>query len=187
MVALAVCFSLGCAKAAQTTAAAAKGRRAAEYYPLAVGNRWTYEASFLGGKEERSVEITALDLGYYQDTQGGKLRVDPFGVRDDKRYLLREPVEVGTAWTNVVSVSSIERYRIVQVGHPCEAPAGRYQDCVTVESTNRADAARALVNELTFAPGVGIVRVQVTLVDGKKQLPQSTLRLKQVELKVPGQ
>lgn len=177
---------LGCAKNTGTAATAAstgERRTAGDYYPLAVGNSWTYDAKFLGGDEERTVAIVRKDGVFFRDSMGGQLRLDPFGVRDEKRYLLREPIEVGTSWTNVVSVSSIERYRIVKVGHPCEAPAGKFEGCVTVESTNKADPRRSLVNAMTFAPGVGIVRIQVTLVDGKKQIPQATMALKKFELK----
>lgn len=173
---------IGCAKGAASTAPKQQ-RRAADYYPLAVGNSWTYDSTFLGGRDERTVEIVKEEDGFFRDSMGGELRLDPFGVRDQKRYLLREPVEAGTSWTNVVSVSSIERYKIVEAGHACEAPAGKFENCVTVESTNKADPKRSLVNAITFAPGVGIVRIEVTLVEGKKQIPQATMALKKFELK----
>ena len=177
--------ALGCTKGGATaTGQAGAKHSAAEYYPLAIGNRWTYEVALLGSKEERTVEILKRsEGGFVVDNQGQELMADAFGVRDQKRYLLQEPIQVGTSWTNVVSVSSIERYKIVEAGKRCEVPAGKFEDCVTVESTNKADAKRTLVNEMTFAPGVGIVAIKVTLVEGNKQLPQAALALKSFELK----
>ncbi len=70
------------------------------------------------------VKILKEEDGFFQDSQGGQLMVDSFGIRDQKRYLLRGPVESGRTWTNVVSVSSTEHYQILQAGFPCQAPAG---------------------------------------------------------------
>jgi hypothetical protein len=150
-----------------------------DYYPLAVGNRWTYHTNFLGDRRERSVEIVAYRDGYYIDNEGAQLTVDGLGVRDQKRYLLRDPIQLGGAWTNVVSASSIEHYRIAELGAPCRVPAGTFQDCIRVESRNRMDEQRTLVNELTFAPSVGIVRIELTLESSGKKVPQSTFELKE--------
>jgi hypothetical protein len=155
---------------------------AEDYYPLAVGNHWTYEVNFLGDRRERRVEIIAHRDGYYIDNEGAQLTVDGLGVRDQKRYLLRDPIEVGGAWMNVVSPSSIEHYKITQCGAPCRVPAGAFENCVRVESRNRMDEQRTLVNELTFAPSVGIVRIELTLESGGKRVPQSTFELKEFAL-----
>jgi hypothetical protein len=152
---------------------------AADYYPLAVGNRWTYRTNFLGEKSERRVEIVGHRNGFYVDSQGQELTVDALGVRDQKRYLLREPLEVGRTWTNVVSVSSVEHYQVKDIGAPCEAPAGVFQDCVRIESRNPVNETRALVNEITFAPRVGIVRIEITLEAGGKRIPQHQYSLKE--------
>ncbi len=45
------------------------------------------------------------------------------------------------------------------------------------ESRNRIDGSKTLVNEITLAPGVGIVRMATTLEDQGKRLPQSQLTL----------
>src|SRR5262249_30213838 len=84
---------------------------AEDYYPLAVGNHWTYSVNFLGDRRERRVEIIGHRDGYYLDNEGGQLTVDGLGVRDQKRYLLREPIRSGASWTNVVSASSVEHYQ----------------------------------------------------------------------------
>ncbi len=155
---------------------------AGAYYPLAVGNQWAYDANFLGQKVEMVVELVGQSDGYFVDNRGNKLAVDAFGVRDDKRYLLREPVEPGRTWTNVVSVQSVEHYRILDAGASCEVPAGRFERCVRVESRNRVDARTTLVNEMTFALGVGLVRIATDVTQGDKRIPQTRMVLKSFQL-----
>jgi hypothetical protein len=155
-----------------------KKPRAADYYPLAIGNSWTYEVNMLGEQRTMQVKIDAVANGFFRDSTGAELVADAFGVRDQKRYLLREPLEVGTSWTNVVSVSSVERYQITSVGLPCESPAGKFENCVVVESRNRASDSKTLVNDMTFAPGVGMVRVAMVLENSGQLVPQTTLVLK---------
>ncbi len=181
---IALCLTLlaaGCATPASPNRA--RPASAEDYYPLAVGNHWTYVVNFLGDRRERRVEIIAHRDGYYLDNEGGQLTVDGLGVRDQKRYLLREPMQVGASWTNVVSASSVEHYRISEFGHPCQVPAGTFENCVRVESRNRMDEQRTLMNELTFAPSVGIVRIELTLESGGKRVPQSTFELKEFAVK----
>ncbi len=151
---------------------------AADFYPLALGTTWTYQVKLLG--ETRTIEVSTLRKtgeGFVEDSTGAQFMVDGFGVRDQKRYLLRNPIATGTKWTNVVSVSSVESYEILSAHQPCDAPAGKWEGCVVVESRNRVEEGTTLVNEMTFAPGVGIVRLSTVLESNGKQIPQSTLAL----------
>jgi hypothetical protein len=157
----------------------------AKFYPLSVGNRWSYDQQFLGSVRQLEVAIVDETNGFFQDNSGQKLTFDSHGLRDDKRYLLRSPLVVGRTWTNVVSVSSTEYYKVLEVGGECEAPAGKFSGCVRVESRNRQDPRTTLVNEMTFAPGVGLVRVKVIAETGQKRLPQTELTLRDYSLKVP--
>jgi len=186
---------LGCAHEASTPGSppaagpATSGSRplpeSARYFPLAVGNHWTYEAMYLGERSTRRVELVAFRDGSYVDHDGRALRVDSEGVRDQVRYLLREPLRVDATWTSVVAPGSAEHYRVLSVRTPCEAPAGRFPDCVQVESRTTADPAnpnRVLVNRVTFAAGVGIVRVQTVLEEGSKSAPTAELLLTSFEV-----
>lgn len=158
----------------------------AAYYPLAVGNRWTYRVN---GRSDKTVNVEILreEGGYFQDNQGGQLAVDDFGVRDRKRYLLRGPLSEGSQWTNVVSVSSTERYRILQAGVPCHSPAGDFERCVRVEARNRVDGDTTLVNALTFAEGVGLVRIDVSAENTSgERVPQTWLELASYKLQGSG-
>jgi hypothetical protein len=178
VVACVVGLLTGCAAAPTATRAAPAGPQAKDYYPLQVGTRWTYEVRLLG--EKRSIDVSVERLtpdGFAVDSTGAQLAVDAFGVRDQKRYLLRTPIEVGTKWTNVVSVSSVEQYEILSANQPCDAPAGAWQGCVLVESRNGLEGGKVLVNEMTFAPGVGIVRLSTVLEANGQRIPQSQLAL----------
>ncbi len=157
-----------------------------EYYPLAIGNRWTYEATFLGEKSEQVIEIVKVDEeGFFADSAGNQLRFDAFGLRDPKRYLLRAPLEQGQTWNSVVSVSSMERYQVAAVGAPCPVPAGDFKGCVKVEGRNRVDQKNTMIIEWTFAPKVGLVRIDTTLESEGKRIPQTKLLLKAYSVKEP--
>lgn len=172
-----------CVSACATTSGSAtkttdKTPDASAFYPLGLGTAWSYEVKLLG--ETRQVDVKLLtrrDDGYVEDSMGAKLLADAYGVRDEKRYLLRNPLAAGNKWTNVVSVSSVESYEILAVNQPCDAPAGHWEGCVVVESRNRVKEGTTLINEVTFAPGVGIVKLSTVLEAGDRQIPQSTLSL----------
>ena len=183
---------LGCAHEAAPppapaapTAVAPALPESARYFPLAVGNRWTYEATYLGEKSTRPVEIVGFRDGSYVDKDGRTLRIDREGIRDQVRYLLHEPLNAGATWTSVIAPGSAEHYKIVSVHAPCQVPAGRFPDCIEVESRTLADPktpGRSLVNRVTFASGVGIVQVRTALEEGSKSAPTAELRLTAFEV-----
>src|SRR5262249_62212656 len=157
-------------------------------FPRAVGTRWPYRATYLGERSPRQVEIVSFSDGNYVDRDGRALRVDREGVRDQVRYLLREPLTVGATWTSVVAPGSAEHYRILSVRSPCEVPAGKFPDCIEVESRTLADPktpARLLVNPVTFAAGVAIVPVRTALDEGTKSAPTAGLLLTAFEVAAP--
>src|SRR5512138_72099 len=156
----------------------ARTRAPADFLPLAIGNEWVYRDESPAVPVEargrtRTVRILERTRdGYFKDSEGTELRADPDCVHDRGRRLLCAPFEAGKTWASVVSVSSTERYEIVAVGEKVATPAGTFDGCVRVRARNRASAAEELVNELTFAPGVGIVRVETAAVVGGKVTPQ---------------
>ena len=162
LLALSAVLVISCAKRVET-AASAPSIPAAAFCP------------------ERTVQILKEEDGFFVDNQGGALGVDATGVRDRKRYLLRDPVEPGRTWSNVVSVSSIERYKILELG-PCQVPAGRFESCVGVEGRNRVDDQTTLVNEMTLAQGVGIVKIETAAEVRGQRIPQSQMLLTRFEL-----
>jgi hypothetical protein len=155
----------------------ASTRRPGDYFPLAVGNEWVYrdESPALpperrAGRTVRILERTAD--GYYRDSERGELRADADCLHDRNRRLLCGPLAVGTTWTSVVSVSSTERYEIAAVDERVRTPAGSFDGCVRVRGHNRAGATADHVLEITYAPGVGPVRIETFAVVGGKATPQ---------------
>jgi len=144
-----------------------------DYFPLAVGNEWVWDDVSPqlpegGRRSARTVRIVSkTDDGYFRDNERTDLRADGECVRDRLRRLLCKPLTTGNAWKSVVSASSTERYEIVAVGERVEVPAGRYDGCVRVRAHNRAGPTSEHVMELTYAPGVGPIRLETwAIVDG---------------------
>jgi len=167
----AAALALGCAGA---PAHPAPERSPAAYFPLAVGNTWTYadESPALPPERRgvhRTVAITGRTAdGFFRDSDGNELRAGPDCVRDRQRSLLCGPIAQGTRWSSVVSVSSTERYEIAAIGERVETPAGRFDGCVRVRAHNRASPGTDHVLEISYAPGVGPVRIETyAVVDGK--------------------
>lgn len=181
---LAAGLLVGCVTTSPTAPPEKQGVTAARFYPLIVGTTWTYEVNLLGEKRSIDVRLLREINGAVEDSTGAQLSADAFGVRDQKRYLLRNPIEPGTRWTNVVSVSSVEHYEILAVDQPCETPAGSWKGCVIVQSQNRVEETKVLVNEMTFAPDVGLVQIATLLDNNGTRIPQSTLRL--AKYAIPG-
>jgi hypothetical protein len=174
--------TLSAALLAACSHAPAAGTRAglvpADLFPLAVGNRWTYVDRSPGlpagqpppVRTVRIVERTAD--GFFRDNERGELRADGDCVRDRVRRLVCRPVETGTSWVSVTGVSATERYEIAAVGERVETPAGTFSGCVRVRAHVRAGPGAENILELTYAPGVGPVRIETYSVVEGKMAPQ---------------
>jgi hypothetical protein len=176
---------LGCAHAdaPPTPAPAASSEPgAARYFPLAVGNRWTYRATGGGTTAVEDVQIRSVQDGQYADNRGRLLWVSQDGLRDQSRVILRSPVETGRSWNVVLGPDSVERWRIASVGKPCSTPAGNFPDCVEVESSIHPKPDVELVNHITFASGVGMVRIRTTVLRNGVETPQTELVLTAYEV-----
>lgn len=178
---LRILLPLGALAAACAGAPARPSRAPAapgDYFPLAVGNEWVYrdESPALPPERQgtrRTVRILERTAdGYFRDSDRGELRADPDCVHDRARRLLCAPLAAGKGWSSVVSVSSTERYEIAAVGEAVTTPAGRFEDCVRVRAHNRAGPGTDHVLEITYAPGVGPVRIETFAVVQGRAAPQ---------------
>ncbi len=151
--------------------------QASDYQPLAIGNRWTYRGTMGGQTVAKSITTLGIDQGFFVDDAGGRMKIDRDGLRDDKRYLLKNPIARGSKWMAVVSPSSTERYEITGTDVTVETPAGKFEHCVVVHASNRIDSTKQLENEWTYAPGVGIVKIETKLRDGSQLIPQALVEL----------
>jgi hypothetical protein len=146
----------------------------ADYFPLAVGNTWTFldRSPQQPQPSRRTVRIVSRDRnGYYLDDQRGALRADPDCLHDRARRLLCRPIAPGSTWISVVSASATERYEIAGVEESVTVPAGTFRGCVRVRSQLRAGGVEQ-VAELTYAPGVGPVLLQTFAVVKGVATPQ---------------
>jgi hypothetical protein len=134
------------------------GPPAAKLFPLAVGNRWTYRVQFMGANQLLSVAIVSGGQGSFVDNRGQHYLLDHAGLRDDKRYLLRDPLELGKRWSAVVSLTDTEHYEVMGVDENVEVPAGHFSGCVRVEGRSPGGQGVQLAEQV-YCPGIGLVRV----------------------------
>jgi hypothetical protein len=185
---LVAALAAGCSHAPPARPGGAGAPGPAELFPLAVGNSWTYldrsPALPPGSRPpERTVRILSRTAdGFYRDSDRGELRVDGDCLRDRLRRLLCAPVEAGRSWVSVTGVSSTERYEIVATGERVRTPAGTFGGCVRVRAHVRAGPEAENVLELTYAPGVGPVRIETFAVVGGKATTQVSAELQSYSL-----
>ena len=146
---------------------------AQDYAPYALGASWTYDINYLGQKDKQTITVVKEEEGYFVDSQAGKFRHTEEGLRDPARFLIRNPIEEGNEWKAILSASSVEHYRITAVGQPCEAHAGRFQDCLVIESKNRRDENMTLLATFTWARGIGLVKIETEAEIKGKRVPQT--------------
>ncbi len=178
---LAAALGAGCAHAP----AAPRDAAPADFFPLAVGHEWVYadRSPQLGESRERRVRILRRDGdGYYHDSQRGELRADPDCLHDRVRRLLCRPFRPGASWLSVVSVSSTERYEIAGVDETVRTAAGTFRGCIRVRAHNRAGPGADQVLETTYAPGVGVVKLETFVVVKGVPTPQVRAELESYDL-----
>jgi hypothetical protein len=147
------------------------------YFPLAVGNEWTWvdrsPVAGDGAPKRRTVRIVSRDAeGYFVDDSRGALKVAHGCIQDRVRRILCAPFEADRSWISIVSETSTERYQIAATGLTAAVPAGTFEDCILVRARNRAGEDAEVILETTYAPGVGPVRIETFAQVGGKRVPQ---------------
>jgi len=156
--------------------------RVSDYTRLLPGSVRTYAVKYPGQDGELTVRVEGEQDGWIVDDRGGRFRVTSEGLRDPQRYLIKAPLEEGATWTAILSASAVEHYRVLQVGAPCEVRAGRFDDCLIIESRVRRDPRMQLRAEWTWIRDVGLGRVETTaLIDGRS-VPQTAQTLVHYDL-----
>jgi hypothetical protein len=166
---LALALLSACKSAAPKPEAPATGAvlDPAVFYPLAVGNEWTYD---LGGERRETIRIVGRDGAWFLDDHRGRLRVEREGVRDADRFLLHTPLQAGAKWTAVENLV-VQRFEVVSTQASAVTRAGTFTGCAVVRNEQPLDSRRKFVTEWTYAPGVGLVELRTRVVgaDGKAQ------------------
>ncbi len=163
--------------APRATPAASSAGDPTAYFPLAVGNEWTWidrsPQAGQGGTKRRTVRIVSRDAeGYFVDDARGALKVAHGCVQDRVRRVLCAPFDADRSWSSVVSETSTERYQIAATGLTTTVPAGTFAGCVLVRARTRAAEDAEMLLETTYAPGVGPVRIETFAVVNGRRIPQ---------------
>jgi hypothetical protein len=126
-------------------------------YPLQEGRVWSYDVDTGEGSSTLAITRVVSVRGARVEVSSGS---DPVvyelvdgGIRHGGGgWLLRAPVAEGASWEGRAG----RRVRVVADGRTLEVPAGRFEDCATVEERD-TDSGRRI--ETSYCPGVGPVRV----------------------------
>lgn len=165
---------------AQPAAAAtspAGGLDPALFYPLAVGNSWTYQVVDPSGVHEDTIQIVGRDGPWFIDDHRGKIRVDSEGVRDGDRYLLRAPLTMSARWSAVEDLV-VQRFEVTATDAKVETKAGGFSGCVIVRNEQPLPQNQGkLVTEWTYAPKVGLVELRTRIVGPSGARDQVRLEL----------
>jgi hypothetical protein len=173
-----------CATSASASSSSS-AKAASSFISATVGSSWTYQV-VPGPPEPQTVTITGRDdRGFYVDDAGGKVAPRSDGIYDGARFLLKDPVEVGTTWIAVPKgpkpgqPGPTETYTITAVDVDVTVPAGTFAGCAQVTATTPArdpetGQAVTLTLEWTWAPGVGIVQFKQSVRRGDESTPLQT-------------
>src|SRR5437868_7352617 len=111
--------------AASATAETGSAADPALYYPLAVGNSWTYRVTDGSGAHQDTIQIVGRDGPWFIDDHRGRIRIDPEGVRDADRYLLHSPLKPGARWSAVENLV-VQRFEVTGTDAKVETKAGGF-------------------------------------------------------------
>lgn len=156
-------FALVVSSCATTPGGSKGSSRARDYYPLAVGNSWTYRVTPSPADAPLGeVKVVSEENGFFSVDFGGhqaRIGARATSITDGTRTLIEEPLEVGHEWVAVPAPSTVERYRIVATNADVKVPAGMFRGCLQVETeqevTSRDGTRGRLVGVWSYAPGVG--------------------------------
>jgi hypothetical protein len=147
------------------------------YYPLAVGNSWTYEVTDASGAHEDTIQIVGKDGPWFIDDHRGRLRVDSEGVRDADRYLLHAPLELAARWSAVENLV-VQRFEVATTDAKVQTKAGGFSNCIVVRNEQPLPKNQGkLVTEWTYAPKVGLVHLRTQVVGSTGPREQVRLEL----------
>ncbi len=160
-------------------------KSAKQYMPLSLGNSWTYTVNYLGQKGKYTVKIVKKEKNAFVDNKNNKLIIDKRGIRDEKRYLLKFPLNNKKPWVSIISPTQKEVRQVVKFDETVKVPAGIFKGCLVVQTDVQMKKGIILHSLNYFAQNVGIVKIQTFLEDtiNKKLLPQTETELLKFNIK----
>lgn len=176
--ALAACAGCATSGAALAPPPPRTNLSAADLYPLDLGWKWAYDLEKDGQTMlamyavlERSPDTAVVQAGEERLTYA--ISAEGIAQKDGSRigdFVVKNPIRAGADWPVAGG-----RARIAALGQSVTVTAGKFDDCVIVETT-RADPARAV--RTTFAPGIGPVVIELQIAVGGEltTVTRATLR-----------
>jgi len=155
-----------------------------DYYPLAVGNRWTFKIVLADGSKSDTVTwyisrvwkaggkkmCAILPKPMAADDELRNYQADSSGVFDtlSESYVLKFPLKQYNQWSDSRSDSSAA---VLQVNVPCESGNFKFADCLVVERDEK-DRNNAAARTIAFyAKHIGPVKyVHSKFPDGTEHL-----------------
>jgi hypothetical protein len=162
------------------------------YYPLAVGNVWTYQVHAFSPKAKDStvkwtVTHASIEDGrmVYQiwpkpmqtDDEAMELAVTPQGILEvsDNTYILKFPITKGARWSQTLPGSKdAHSFQVRSARAPCQAGVLHIPDCVVVEET---DDRLGLTTVTTYGRDIGPVLYEYRKKHSGKEIVVQTVTL----------
>jgi len=153
-----------------------EGVTPSDYYPLEMGCAWSYNVTVHAPDGQKQILSTTKVVGgdgadvWLRTGQNDfTYRVDEQGILKVQAnyYLLRGPIRPDASWQ--LSLQGMDgTLKITDVHATVETPAGTFQECVVTE-----EVVPGLDNKVltTFAPGVGVVKIEEFGMAGGQQIP----------------
>jgi hypothetical protein len=163
--------TVACKSAPAPQADSGQSEDATRYYPLAVGNSWTY--TLRGSDKRETISIIGQDGPWFIDDHRGRLRYEADGVRDADRYLLHSPLAAGAKWSAVENLV-VQRFEVTSTSASAVTEAGTFTHCAVVRNEQVLPKGGKFVTEWTYAPKVGMIQVVTSTVDQKGQQQEQT-------------
>ena len=166
-------------------------RQAANYFPLTVGNSWTYTMEGRAASGSVTVDVTesveAAGREYFRlegftprpalvrlDDQGRLLEFRPDS--GNARLWYHFGAAEGTAWMSELPHPCLGAAELASRGARVEVPAGNFVDALVIRygATNCADAG---IREEVFAPNIGLLRRTETTIAGPRTMALTEARI----------
>lgn len=142
----------------------------AHYYPLALGNIWTYRIHHVSPKgKDSTVEWSVTHAaGTYQvwpepmqsDDEAMELAVTPEGIREisSNVFIIKFPIKTGQTWSagEGESGNKSRTFRVLTANKPCSVEGLNISDCVSIEDEDAT--ATGLKTVTTYGRDIGPVQ-----------------------------
>ncbi len=151
---------------------------------LKINSTWSYEGTFLGEKIKYELkivdvkeEVKDVKQFTYKDNKGQIYTHDKFGIRNDKFYFIKYPLEVGTSWVNKEK-DEVEIATIESISEKFKFGEDELHSCIKVSYKKSIESKNVLVIR-TFCTGYFLVSLETYLENTEGvAIKQSSFELK---------